>query len=91
MKKCKPVSRVLYPDKSGLLPLIYYKRCHLSLTTYPLTSDEQPYMRQPIWSFNSRGLPALPVTWKIRELLPHDFNLTCALRPSAVYFLRHFP
>ncbi len=24
-------------------------------------------------------------------LLPHHFTLTCARRPSAVYFLRHFP
>ena len=24
-------------------------------------------------------------------LLPHHFTLTCALRPSAVYFLLHFP
>ena len=24
-------------------------------------------------------------------LLPHHFTLACALRPSAVYFLLHFP
>ncbi len=41
MQACKPGSVL----ETEILSLIYYKCYHLSLTTYPLTSDEQPYVR----------------------------------------------
>ncbi len=37
---------------------------------------------QPIWPFNTRGLPYITITNYVRELLPHVFTITASrLRP----------
>ncbi len=46
---------------------------------------------RPIWSFSPWGLPCRSHRWERGGLLHHPFTHACALRPSAVCSLLHFP
>lgn len=59
------------------------------LSMRPTRTVGGPRHPVPIWPCFQRGLHALAVTSKSRELLPHDFNLTrgsCCQHPKAVCF-----
>ena len=48
-------------------------------------------VNQHVWHCRRRGLPSQRCRHRCGALLPHHFTITCAFRPSAVYFLLHFP
>jgi len=79
---CKPGS-VVDNHSSGMCVTTHLKR--------PTRERCGPHQCSPIWSCSEWGLPCHPCYQGRGALLPHHFTLTCVLRPSAVYFLRHFP
>gem|GEM_PF-3839039 len=50
-------------------------------------SNEQLSNQSYTWHFSTQGLPAPPITWRRRELLPHVFTFSPPKRGS--YFLWH--
>ena len=79
---CKP-GFVLDSHSSGTDVAVRLKR--------PTREQCGPHYRSPMWSCSGWGLPCHPCCQGRGALLPHHFTLTCAFRPSAVYFLWHFP
>ena len=57
----------------------------------PTREQREQRYRSPIWSCSGWGFACRPCYHVRGELLPRHFNLACASRPSAVYFLFHFP
>ena len=83
VKKSKPVSRVLFPDKSEILSFIQPYNCLYDLTTYPFRimsqlrhKETSSFASGTYLVFQLLGFTVLYVTIKYRELLPHIFTFT---------------
>lgn len=92
-----PVSRILSPRASTRGSAIYLgSRSRATSIDLPAGIGRAALYRlaaapRPIWSFSPWGLPCRSHHWPRGGLLHHPFTHACALRPSAVCFLLHFP
>jgi hypothetical protein len=76
-KKSKFVSRVLFLHKAEALWYIYHLSMRPTHCSSPCGNKTGSLkLLQPIWPFNTRGLPHLLITKQVCELLPHNFTIT---------------
>ena len=73
MQVCKPGS-VSFKQK---LKYIYHLSVRPTQLQLPINWDKTSRLKlQPIWPFNTRGLPNMLITKPVCELLPHIFTIT---------------